>query len=80
MLKKILMIGALAFCGVMNGQANEIEENETDLTPGVLVCNEEESKCLTSDEQEESPSDILFSVFCEEDEEEIQLLACKDCR
>jgi hypothetical protein len=80
MLKNILMIGALAFCGVMGVQATEIEENEKDLTPGVLVCNEEESKCFTNDEQEESPSSALFSLFCEDDEEEIQLLACKDCR
>src|SRR4051794_40330072 len=56
------------------------EESEKDLTPGALVCNGKEDKCLKDGDQEETPSSILFSVFCEDHEDEENLLACKDCQ
>lgn len=77
MLKKTLIITMLTICGIINIQANE--ENEKDLTPGVLVCNSDESQCSKEEGQEESISSILFSVFCEDDQDEQKVLACKDC-
>lgn len=55
-------------------------EGEKDLAPGLLVCNGKEDKCLKNDDQQESSSSILFSVFNEDDQDEMNLLACKDCR
>lgn len=78
MLQKMLMIGALMFCGVINAQATEDKGNEKDLTPSILVCNEEENKQFNSTEQEKLSS-LFFSVLGEEDKEVTQLLACKHC-
>lgn len=76
MLKKALITTTLILCGIINIQATE---NEKDLTPGVLMCNSDESQCLKEEGQEESISSILFSVFCEDDQDEQKVLACKDC-
>lgn len=53
---------------------------DKDLTPGVLVCNSSEGECLKEINQAESASSILFAVFCEDRQDEMNLLACKDCR
>ncbi len=55
------------------------EESDKDLSPGALVCNGKEDKCTKEGDQEETSSSILFSVFCEDHEDEENLLACKDC-
>ena len=93
MLKRVLMILGLAICGVINLQAMEKipssepieqthEESEKDLTPGAFVCNGKEDKCVKDEDNQEegSSSASLFSVFCDDHEDEIQLLACKDCQ
>lgn len=77
MLKKTLIITMLTLCGIINIQATE--ENEKDLTPGVLVCNSDETECLKEEGQEESTASILFSVFSEDDQDELKVLACKNC-
>ncbi len=63
-------------------QESELVENKDskkDLTPGLLVCNGKEDKCVKNDEQGKSPSSILFSVFSADKQDEANLLACKDC-
>lgn len=60
--------------------ANEEGKDEKDFHPGVLVCNGKEDKCLKEGDQSEFSSSILFSVFLADHEDEINLLACKDCR
>ena len=56
------------------------EENEKDLTPGVLICNGKEDKCFKDgNDEEETPSSILFSVFSDDKEDEANLIACKNC-
>lgn len=57
----------------------EKEKNKV-LTPGALVCNGSEDKCIKEGDQEESPSSSLFSVFCGDHEDEEKLLACKNCQ
>lgn len=63
-----------------NGQSLTNAENEKDLTPGLLICNGKEDKCSKEGEQEETSSSNLFSVFSEDKEDEVKLLACKECR
>ena len=55
------------------------EEIQKDLTPGALVCNETEDRCTNEEgKTEETSSSALFSVFCDDSEEEVKL-SCKDC-
>ena len=55
------------------------EEGQKDLTPGALVCNETEDRCTNEEgKTEETSSSALFSVFCDDSEEEVKL-SCKDC-
>lgn len=49
------------------------------LKPGVLVCNSSEERCLKEGDTEESNSSILFAVFSEDQQDEKNLLACKNC-
>lgn len=63
-----------------NQQIIANEETDKDLTPGTLVCNGKEDKCLKDEDQQETPSSILFSVFDKDQQDEKNLLACKDCR
>lgn len=51
-----------------------------DLTPGALVCNEKEDKCTKDGEKKESPSSLLFAAFCNDHQDEQNLLACRNCR
>lgn len=77
----MILVCALVMCGAVGVYAaDSIEKEEKDLSPGVLVCNGKEDKCTKEREQEESASSILFSAFCKDKEDEIKLLACKDCR
>jgi hypothetical protein len=81
MLKRILMTITLAICGIVGVHASEkCEESEKNLTAGVLVCNSKEDKCVNEEDQKESSSSALFSVFCGDDEEIVHLFACKDCQ
>jgi hypothetical protein len=92
MLKNILVICTLAVCGIIGLQAIEpnipssipIDQNnertEKDLTPGALVCNGKEDKCVKDENRRETPSSLLFSVFCQDHQDEENLLACKDCQ
>ena len=59
----------------------EHEEGQKDLTPGALVCNASEDRCVKEEgDKEETSSSSLFAVFCEDHEDEENLLACKDCQ
>jgi hypothetical protein len=55
-------------------------EKGKDLTPGVLVCNGSEEECTKDGEKKESSSSHRFSVFCHDDHDEKNLLACKNCQ
>ena len=66
-----------AFCC---GDYSKDKEKRKDLTPGALVCNGAEDRCVNREGNKESDSSILFSVFCEDSEDEQQLLSCKGCQ
>jgi hypothetical protein len=51
-----------------------------DLTPGALVCNGSEEECTKEGEKKESSSSHRFSVFCDDNHDEKNLLACKNCQ
>ncbi len=53
--------------------------DEKDLTPGVLVCNSTEDQCTKDGDKEETASSLLFAIFCEDGQDEKNLLACKEC-
>lgn len=55
------------------------KNRQQNLTPGILVCNDEESKCLKFEKSKVSFSSILFSIFQKNSEDEVNLLACKNC-
>lgn len=80
-LMRNLFICTLVSLTLIGLEAIEKSNKETakDLTPGVLVCNGKEDKCSKDEDQEESPSSILFSVFGESQEDEMNLLICKKC-
>lgn len=60
---------------------DEDKEGQKDLTPGALVCNESEDRCVNQNgDNEETSSSALFSVFCEDHQEDEKLLSCKDCQ
>lgn len=57
------------------------KKNRKNLTPGVLVCNGKEDKCIKEeDNDKEAPTADLFAVFCDDEQDELNLLACKDCQ
>lgn len=54
---------------------------QRDLTPGILVCNQREDRCLNEEgDNTESASSHLFADFCDHQQEDDNLLACKDCQ
>ncbi len=56
------------------------QDVEKDLTPGALVCNETEDRCINEERNnEETSSSALFAIFCDDQEEEVKL-SCKDCQ
>lgn len=60
-------------------QKEEVACEEKDLTPGALVCDHSEAECTKDGDKEETASSNLFSVFCDEKDEQ-NLLACKECQ
>lgn len=52
-----------------------------DLSPGALVCNGSEDRCVKEkDNEETTTSSSLFTVFSDDQQDEENLIACKDCQ
>lgn len=79
MLNKFLIICSLTISSFAALQANN--EEQKDLTPGAMVCNGSENRCTKEEgHKEETSSSPRFAVFCEDHQDEENLLACKDCQ
>lgn len=57
------------------------KKKQKDLNAGVLVCNGKEDKCIKTDNKDNNaPASTLFADFCDDAQDEQNLLACKDCQ